>query len=207
MTSLDPSHAPFLGRSSDRKHGEAVVTSLPARRGASTRPQDLLDDSDDSSIDEDTRGGRKKQQEQSARARGRVPIPPLPDLRYEQGYLLSIMPFLHPLVPPAEPKSEKGKKREDEVEVVEETSLVKDARQEVFRRPMTIEWPVLLYVTGRDQIVFPLLQGLFWGTIGVGATGFMLWRQVQPKASRSASLLHANVVGWIAALLGAEAIQ
>lgn len=135
------------------------------------------------------------------------------------------MPFLHPLISPTDPSSEKGKKREEEVEVVEDTSLVKDARQEVFRRPLTIEWPALLYVTGRDQVrlpqldcliyranlvaqvVFPLLQGLLWGTIGVGATGFMLWRQVQPKASRSAALLHANLVSWIAALLGAEAIE
>jgi hypothetical protein len=56
------------------------------------------------------------------------------------------------------------------------------------------------------QIVSPLLQGLLWGTIGVGATGFMLWRQLQPKATAWSRLLHANLVAWGAALLGAEAL-
>lgn len=77
MTSLDPTHLPFLGRSSDPKHGEAVHTSVPARHTVSARPHNR-EEEETPSIDEDTHSARKRQQKQSARARGRVPIPPLP---------------------------------------------------------------------------------------------------------------------------------
>jgi hypothetical protein len=74
------------------------------------------------------------------------------DLRFEQGYLLSILPFLHPSHSRPEPTSEKAQHREDETEAVEDVGLVKDATKDIFVSPLTVEWAPLLYVTARDQV-------------------------------------------------------
>lgn len=98
---------------------------------------------------------------------------PIPDLRFEQGYLLSIAPFLHldetaassSAVTTGQGRSasdEKGKQkdeeREERREIEEETALVEDAASKknaptLYLNPdLRIEWGMLIYVTLRDQV-------------------------------------------------------
>lgn len=93
---------------------------------------------------------------------GKLRLPPIPDLRFEQAYLKSIAPYIHSQkagesssVPQTQPASvEKGKStREQEVEKVDLVSRV-DVPAEY-----SIEWDRVAYITLRDQVISPLLQG------------------------------------------------
>lgn len=119
ISSLDPSHLPGLERTSDPTTGQAVINNVsplhqhssssstttttegeekestgPSWRGAWKRRQqakqqqqalqETVDDDDDDDEEEEERRGPQK-----------IPIPPIPDLRYEQGILASLRPFLH----------------------------------------------------------------------------------------------------------------
>jgi len=66
---------------------------------------------------------------------GRVKLPPIPDLRFEQGYLKSLLPFVH------------------KIESTPASNTI----------PFAIEWSDVAWVTVRDQMISPLAQGLVWG--------------------------------------------
>ncbi|KAI5996208.1 hypothetical protein EDD15DRAFT_497970 [Pisolithus albus] len=89
-----------------------------------------------------------------SRLRRRLPIP---DLRFEQVYLSRIRGCLHiePQLPA--PVSEDGQY----AEVAHVTPLI-TASQEV----TIIDWQNIAYITFRDQVVIPLLQGMLWGVVG-----------------------------------------
>ena len=72
---------------------------------------------------------------------------PIPDLRFEQTYLKRVGPYVHLK------RKEKGtgKDKDDEFEDGAET-------QEV----VTIEWGRIIWITTRDQVISPLIQGALW---------------------------------------------
>ncbi|KAH9939557.1 hypothetical protein B0H21DRAFT_756510 [Amylocystis lapponica] len=85
-------------------------------------------------------------------------IPTLPDLRFEYSYLRSVARYVHvERQTPADPKG-KGKAV---VEEVEESGVV-SAPSEVIE----IQWGRVLWITTRDQVISPLLQGALWGVVG-----------------------------------------
>ncbi|KAL8278523.1 hypothetical protein RQP46_009015 [Phenoliferia psychrophenolica] len=222
--SLDPSHAPFLSSSSHPHSGEATISSVSAHSppnptSASDAPQPSTStlppstskrdstsipgsaEADDGELKENWRGSWQRRQERrkaEARAAGRIPVPPLPDLRYEQGILASIRPFIHrigpgktPVEETAKEGGEKGKaaerEREEEEGAMASTSLsaeaAKDGRGDgdLFGATPTlrIEWAQVAYVIFRDQLLFPLLQGAAWGLAGMWITGFWSWNRAR----------------------------
>lgn len=74
----------------------------------------------------------------------------LPDLRFEQSYLRSIRPYVH--VERVEPR-ELGKDEKGKGVSVEESSST-----EVIQ----IQWGKVAWVTTRDQVISPLVQGALW---------------------------------------------
>ena len=74
----------------------------------------------------------------------------LPDLRFEQSYLRSIRPYVHvERVESGEPqKDEKGK-----------AIAVEDAQP---REVIEVQWSKVAWITTRDQVISPLVQGALW---------------------------------------------
>lgn len=205
--SLDPSHIPGLERTSNPRTGQAVKNSVssihsnpptqepeaeeadshpatssqPSWKGAWARRQEakiaqrrkeLGLESDDEEGDSEGEDG------QARRGDGKIPIPPIPDLRYEQGILASIRPFLHSTTTTT--TEGKGKrveleketeKHELKVEAAEKTALAsaqltaegeKSGRIEsdVLMGPLRVEWGNVTYVLLRDQVSFHFLTSL-----------------------------------------------
>ncbi|KIM86700.1 hypothetical protein PILCRDRAFT_4595 [Piloderma croceum F 1598] len=100
----------------------------------------------------------------------RALLPAIPDLRFEQSYLKSIKGFVHVEEVSLElgTVDEKGKKkagslREDD----EQRALIirRDAGPIVdsSHRLVRVDWSQVVWVTTRDQVISPLLQGALWG--------------------------------------------
>ncbi|KAM0793189.1 hypothetical protein ACM66B_000660 [Microbotryomycetes sp. NB124-2] len=152
----------------------------------------------------------KKQAEREQKAKeaheiGKIPVPPIPDLRFEQGVLMSIRPFLHPAnastvagtaSPPSERHAEKVEAGEKGALVSQaltaegaEQGLVVGGKSDIFSGPLRIEWPQVIYVIFRDQFVYPLLQGLMWGVGGLWLNSLWAWNKhrVASKSGSSSS--------------------
>ncbi|KDQ10277.1 hypothetical protein BOTBODRAFT_58196 [Botryobasidium botryosum FD-172 SS1] len=79
-------------------------------------------------------------------------LPALPDLRFENSYLRSINPFI--TLHDADARGEIQKQEQESLAGVvapPDTPAV------------NVEWKGILWVTARDQVVYPLLQGFLWG--------------------------------------------
>jgi hypothetical protein len=97
----------------------------------------------------------------------------LPDLRFEQGYLMSLMPFFHfrPAVPP-EPLHKKTAGNphtssepfvfglNEPVEATTDVSVA-EADDYYFGSNFYVEWKMVVYVTLRDQ-VWRQLAAYYW---------------------------------------------
>ncbi|SPO34912.1 uncharacterized protein PSFLO_00383 [Pseudozyma flocculosa] len=114
-------------------------------------------------------------------------LPAVPDLRFEQSYISTIRGFLHETdkeQAQQEKSEELDEKRssgqrddaEGEVEVGDESSSAapqkphhlqrtraSDGEREIWIGALRVEWVPLLYVTIRDQVLSPLVQGAVWG--------------------------------------------
>lgn len=75
-------------------------------------------------------------------------MPPLPDLRFEKTYIKSIRPYIH-----AEYPDGRSDRPYNKTASVEGRAVV-----EVIR----IDWGRVLWITIRDQIFSPFLQGAVW---------------------------------------------
>ncbi|KAG9093200.1 hypothetical protein FS749_014861 [Ceratobasidium sp. UAMH 11750] len=103
---------------------------------------------------------------------GTLPIRALPDLRFEQSYLLSLKPFVH-IRSEESSSSNSGARGTVEKPVVEDTALAEPLGLDIaahsagvsrYGVPERVEWGEIAWVTVRDQIISPLLQGALWGT-------------------------------------------
>ncbi|CBQ67512.1 conserved hypothetical protein [Sporisorium reilianum SRZ2] len=86
-------------------------------------------------------------------------LPTLPDLRFEQSYLATIRGFLHEDTPQHD-----ADEKHHRVDVTH--SAVRD-EHELWLGNLRVEWFPILYVTLRDQLVSPLIQGAVWGLGGL----------------------------------------
>ncbi|GAA6022698.1 hypothetical protein JCM11491_003735 [Sporobolomyces phaffii] len=229
MTSLDPTHIPGFERTSDPTTGQAVKTSVstepttasaPSWKGAWKRRQeaklaaqrhaqrhghrDSHDDDDNSDDDDD---------DDERRDDAKIPIPPIPDLRYEQGILSSIRPFLHSspstttttTTTAATEHGERGaphesREHQEKLETVEKVVLASSQltaegpategkgspSDALMSGPLRIEWGMVSYVLFRDQVVFPLLQGVLWGMAGIYLNGLWEWNRERLAGKNSA---------------------
>ncbi|GAA5834213.1 hypothetical protein JCM9279_004247 [Rhodotorula babjevae] len=209
MTSLDPTHVPGLDRTADPRTGQAVYDSVSplhslshhlahedraSSSSASRRPPPRAstrtsDDDDDDDSDRDSDDG----------VLDKVPIPPIPDLRFEQGVLASIRPFLHRA--DADPSAadddddnsseKKGKLRAAEKGALASANLTAEggpkgeSPSDIFMAPLRIQWSQVSYILIRDQVVFPLLQGILWGVAGFYLSSVWDWNKARLAAKSS----------------------
>ncbi|GAA6040726.1 hypothetical protein JCM8097_000897 [Rhodosporidiobolus ruineniae] len=221
MTTLDPSHLPGLNYTHDRTTGQAVQTSVPASSSSSSEPSALRTLSErlaEADRKRRARSGRGKaprhaeddssDEDDEARADERVPVPPIPDLRFEQGVLASLRPFIHrvprpsssssssssspssaSLPPPAEKTTASAEKQ-----ALVSTSLTAESsgqagatagELDVFdlSEGVRVEWGRVGYVLLRDQVVFPLLHGILWALGGYYLSAFWSWNRARLDAS------------------------
>jgi len=76
-------------------------------------------------------------------------LPPIPDLRFEYSYLKSVQPFV--------------KITRSKVQEVQEAKGAEAVDDVSAREIIAIEWRRVLWVTLKDQVISPLLQGALWG--------------------------------------------
>ena len=89
---------------------------------------------------------------------------PIPDLRFEQVYLKRIQDCIH-VEPVTRDAKEKGRAQPAEVDMQDAeftaythvTPLVNSSQ-----RIVRVDWGKILYITFRDQVMMPLLQGMLW---------------------------------------------
>lgn len=82
--------------------------------------------------------------------RYRPNLPPIPDLRFEQSYLRSIQRYITVRQDHTRPTIHGAKFRDH--------GLQKPPAREV----IDIQWTQVFWITLRDQIISPLLQGTVW---------------------------------------------
>lgn len=171
--SLDPSHIPGLNYTRDRTTGQAVYDSVTA----AADPNEPDTASRLASSDPPTAPSRQRRRRHRTRSHSdidsesgpeQIPVPPIPDLRYEQGVLASLKPFLHrvpdssagPLTSSAGHETEK---HEREVHAAEKVTLAARnltaegttaaaTESDIFLGPLRVEWSRVAYVIVRDQV-------------------------------------------------------
>jgi len=125
-------------------------------------------------------------------------IPVVPDLRFEQSYLQSIKPYVHIVQHNSVdiPIDAKGKMK---AVAVDETE-----RNLAHREDIQIQWGRVVWITTRDQVISPLLQGALRGLAGVflvpllnglGERFQIWWAKGATPAGRPRSEGHG--VGWL----------
>jgi hypothetical protein len=77
---------------------------------------------------------------------GKTKLPPIPDMRFEYSYLKSIQPFVRVQI--SETHGAEG-------EVAVRDGISRPERIE-------IEWRGVLWVTLKDQVLTPCMQGVIW---------------------------------------------
>ncbi|GAA5949561.1 hypothetical protein JCM3765_002703 [Sporobolomyces pararoseus] len=223
MTSLDPNHFPGLERTSDPTTGQSIRTSIsegggggepnqsqPSWKGAWKRRQEAKERARREKLGLDDSDQEEEEDEDKSRGDGKIPIPPIPDLRYEQGILSSIKPFLHTTSSKATTRGKKQmvekretEKHEEKFETIEKTVLAssqltaghgRDTEVEsgshqsdaLMSGGLRIEWGMVTYVLFRDQVIFPLLQGVLWGMAGIYLNGLWEWNRERLAAKNLA---------------------
>ncbi|WWC85375.1 uncharacterized protein L201_000238 [Kwoniella dendrophila CBS 6074] len=172
MTSLNPSHNPF------KSSAQAVHHATSDEKNEKGKFPDSLPTVHERGLHD----GDHKKARKEGRKRVKQAMPVMPDLRFEQSYLLSIRPFLTPH-PTAEGIQKKGEVEKSKPSGTLVTSSDEDT---VFHwgRQVDVEWRQVIWVTLRDQVLSPLLQGAFWGwaTIFLASTGAAMRANLYPTS-------------------------
>jgi len=141
--------------------------SQPSWKGAWARRQEakILARRKELGLESDAGDTEEAESRRGGGGDGKIPIPPIPDLRYEQGILASIRPFLHSGMTRGKGKEveKESEKHELKVEAAEKTALAsaqltaegdKTGRVEsdVLMGPLRVEWGNVTYVLLRDQV-------------------------------------------------------
>lgn len=86
---------------------------------------------------------------------------PIPDLRFEQVYLKRIQHCIH-IEQVARDVKEKGREHSAELDTEDTASThvtpLINSSQQIVR----VDWGKIGYITLRDQVLMPLLQGMLW---------------------------------------------
>ena len=111
-----------------------------------------------------------------------LPIKSVPDLRFEQSYLASIRGFIHEedgqkarMIKNSEWNHSESSKSQIEGESKKSDSHLLDIKTtrsshgepELWLGRVRIEWLPLLYLTLRDQLLSPIVQGAVFGMAGI----------------------------------------
>ncbi|QRW10722.1 histidine phosphatase family containing protein [Ceratobasidium sp. AG-Ba] len=102
-----------------------------------------------------------------------IPIRALPDLRFEQSYLMALKPFVHIQT---EENKKPGARATVEKPAVEGTAIAEPLSLDIavqgagvtkYGEVERVEWGKIAWVTTRDQVLSPLIQGAVWGTASI----------------------------------------
>jgi len=142
---------------------------------------------------------RSLEREHERERRGRTV--PLPDLRFEQGYLRSLAPYVRvDRAPLAQLRDMKGKGKAAEVE--DEGSPGSGPTGEVVH----IEWGPVLWITARDQIISPLLWGVvgyfYWPVISALRTRMHSWWTRGASHAGGSPKMDGHGVDWLRNWIG-----
>lgn len=106
-----------------------------------------------------------------------LPVKSVPDLRFEQSYLASIRGFIHEederkaeMIKNSESsksQNEGESKKSDSHFFDIKTSRSSHGEPELWLGRVRIEWLPLLYLTLRDQLLSPIIQGAVFGMAGL----------------------------------------
>ncbi|KAK1924761.1 hypothetical protein DB88DRAFT_486686 [Papiliotrema laurentii] len=200
MASLNPSHNVF--RHPHGRHAQAVHDP----QSSTSHPDDVSDSGSDIGID--ARSHAEKKARKEGRKRVRQAVPPMPDLRFEQSYLLSIRPYLTP-APSASKVNEKGGNVDEEDQKTR--SLVLSAEDDAvykWGRDVQVNWSMVVYVTLRDQVLSPLIQGALWGwgTVLLASTSYALRSALYPPSHVPQGRMTGGPGGKISEAGGGEAV-
>ncbi|KAK7462832.1 hypothetical protein VKT23_007409 [Stygiomarasmius scandens] len=136
----------------------------------------------------------------------RPSLPPIPDLRYEYSYLRGVRRYIHveKNLGPSHPSHSHVSSEDAETEDLYEKSRQREKTDviAVGRSPagpseiITVQWAPLLWVTVRDQVLSPLVQGCVWAVLSVylSPIASQLGRSV---VERRRSLQEGLGVGWL----------
>ncbi|WWC69570.1 uncharacterized protein I206_103513 [Kwoniella pini CBS 10737] len=168
MTSFNPSHNPFSSKAQAIHHASSSNNDEEKSKFPDSLPT--------------VHGHHEDHPEFRKEGRKRVKqnMPVMPDLRFEQSYLLSIRPYLtpHPTSKGITKKGliEKGKPSGTLVTSAEEDRVFHWGRE------VDVDWKNVIWVTLRDQVISPLVQGALWGwaTIFLATTGTILRANLYP---------------------------
>ncbi|KAF9234247.1 hypothetical protein BU15DRAFT_90035 [Melanogaster broomeanus] len=130
---------------------------------------------------------------EEASSRRRLPIP---DLRFEQTYLKRIQACIH-----IESRQETNLLQPAVAEVEEATYAAAthvapliNSSQQVVR----VDWGGVVYITLRDQVLMPLLQGMLWGVIGLYYKPFVAYAKGSLSGKPlSSHHVEGEGVGWL----------
>ncbi|GAA5994063.1 hypothetical protein JCM11641_005960, partial [Rhodosporidiobolus odoratus] len=207
--SLDLTHLPGLHLTSDPSTGQAVQTSVPADDGLRGLSDKLAEaDRKRRSQRSGSVGKGRDVERTEGRRRGeqleRVPVPAVPDLRFEQGVLASLRPFIHRLSPlptaslPSPSPSSEAKTAATEKAVLVTTDLTAEGTRQAggtgegsgreeadvfdLMDGVRVQWAKVGWVVTRDQVIFPLLQGVLWCVGGYYLSAFLSWNRARVHA-------------------------
>ncbi|CCF53837.1 uncharacterized protein UHO2_00928 [Ustilago hordei] len=122
-------------------------------------------------------------------------LPTLPDLRFEQSYLATIRNFLHEDPPCSTSQDDSpefnekqdltDEKEQDHHHEVEITRSNADKKgHELWLGNLRVELFPILYVTIRDQLLTPLVQGAVWGLGGLLLTQVRQYMSARVKVAK-----------------------
>uniref|UniRef100_A0A0K3CH91 FGENESH: predicted gene_9.296 protein n=1 Tax=Rhodotorula toruloides TaxID=5286 RepID=A0A0K3CH91_RHOTO len=193
-----------LHKTDDRTTGQAVYDSVSPLHSLSSRLAER--DREEGRVGEKEKAGRRRRRyedeeedsDEEDDREERIPVPPIPDLRYEQGVLASIRPFLHRIDDNNAGELQAGEATEKEKKVLTaeksalasaqltaEGSSKRESASDVLMAPLRIEWSKVTYVIVRDQVVFPLLQGIAWGVAGFYLSALWDWNKARLAVKKS----------------------
>ncbi|KAJ8586341.1 hypothetical protein M405DRAFT_823509 [Rhizopogon salebrosus TDB-379] len=88
---------------------------------------------------------------------------PIPDIRFEQTYLSRVLTCLHvEQITGRGSNVDSPSSSDDPFTAATHVSPIITSSQQITR----IDWGKLAWITVRDQVIMPLLQGMLWGVIG-----------------------------------------
>ncbi|EGG11822.1 uncharacterized protein MELLADRAFT_88876 [Melampsora larici-populina 98AG31] len=171
MTSIDPSHFPFIGLTPGSPTGGTAIHQPASLDGESSSEFPSLD---------------------SEETPAPLGVFSVPDLRFEQGYLMSIRPFFY-LKPPTDLDGIESRLTHQPIEDDASNADIEDLFY--LGKNFRVKWGLVAWVTVRDQIIYPMMQGCLWGTLSLFITHAWRTRRTLKQAGSNPINKKAGFLG------------
>jgi len=161
----------------------------------------------------ETKNGYPVHKHSTPDSRSRLPV--IPDLRFEYSYLRSVLPYiqiersttasvltdLHPADPAHEyeriniPGDQEETEGNDKILLPTQATTTPILASEIIR----VQWGKVIWITVRDQVVSPLLQGALWALASYYITPFsaQLGSKVGTFVHERIPSKEGSAIGWL----------